>query len=123
MHLVEERQGPSNHAPPVRCPSCRKLAPVLVFDSPAAGMVCAGCHRRFIGLRQEAVLVPKHRRTELVTTTTPLRCAHCQEFAFVFVDARPMGLFCQHCHERMTPWGEEPGAGHTNPPTLRRTRT
>jgi ribosomal protein S27E len=112
MHLLEERQGSPKHARPVRCPQCRKFVPVLVFDSPAVGMVCVSCHRSFMELRTEAALVPKHRRTEIVTTMVPLRCAHCQELALVFVDAHPSGRLCQHCHERATSVSEEPKGMH-----------
>ena len=119
MHLMDERQDPPKHAPPVRCPHCQKPAPVLFFDSAAVGMVCAGCHRRFMDLRKAAALVPRHRRAQLLITTKPVRCAQCRDLALVLVDAQPTGLLCQHCHERATPVYEEPSEGVRIPPASR----
>jgi ribosomal protein S27E len=113
MHLLDERQDSLIHARPMRCPYCRKFVRVLVFDSPAVGMICAGCHRRFTDLRKAAALVPRHLRAQEVITANPVRCAQCRDLALVFVDTDPTGLLCQHCHERVTLLWEAPIAGVT----------
>ncbi len=40
---------------PIWCPRCGDPAQVLLFDSPAHGMVCRRCHAGLMALRQEAV--------------------------------------------------------------------
>ncbi len=120
MHLVEERQDPLIHARPVRCLHCQNQAPVLVFDSPAVGMVCAGCHRRFMDLRKEAALVPRPLRAHVLITTQPARCAHCHDLAFVLVDTYAAGLLCPQCHGGLTPVSEEPSGGVRRSPGITR---
>jgi ribosomal protein S27E len=107
MHLVEEREDPPKHARPVRCPHCRNPAPVLLFDSPAVGMVCAGCHRRFMDLRKEAALVPRHLRAHVLVTPQPVPCGRCRGLTLVLVEAYAAGLLCPDCHGGMAPVYEE----------------
>ncbi|HXF93911.1 MAG TPA: hypothetical protein VNK46_14255 [Nitrospiraceae bacterium] len=49
------RGAVSGRTRPVRCPRCRRLAPVLLFDSETTGMVCRRCHEQLMDSRGKAV--------------------------------------------------------------------
>jgi len=122
MHLGEERQDPAKHAEAVCCPWCRKAAAILLFDSRAVGMVCTSCHRRFMDLRKEAALVPRHLRAHVVITTRPARCAQCHELACVLVESYGAGLLCRQCHGGIMPVSEESSDGVPPAPASRSAR-
>lgn len=119
MNQVIERHNQPEHARPVRCLYCRKLVPVLVFDSPAVGMICAGCHRRLTDLRKEAAYLPRHLRAQLSVTSKPVQCDRCQCLALVFANSHVMGILCRHCHESLRSANEEPVGDAREPPVSR----
>jgi hypothetical protein len=45
----------AGHSPHIQCLRCTEYAPVLLFDSLPAGIVCRRCHERLITLRREVL--------------------------------------------------------------------
>jgi transposase-like protein len=100
----------ARHAKPVRCPRCRKSSLVLLFDSPAQGMVCPHCHEKLIALRKQASVLAGDRgvatphRQQKTSTTCP-RCGGSTEV--LLFDSPLAGMVCRGCHGELVYFRQE----------------
>jgi DNA-directed RNA polymerase subunit RPC12/RpoP len=78
---LDESYETTRHAKPVRCPRCRRSSLVLLFDSPAQGMVCPYCHEKLIALRKLASRLTGDRGVETPDTRRKKQatCSRCGE--------------------------------------------
>ena len=108
--MLDDSYEAARHAKPVRCPRCRKFSLVLLFDSPAQGMVCPHCHEKLIGVRKHAsglagdrsVATPDTRRKK------PAICPRCGKVAQVLLFDSPWaGMVCHGCHDDLVRFRRE----------------
>lgn len=98
------------HAKPVRCPRCRKSSLVLLFDSPAQGMVCPHCHEKLIALRMQASVLAGDRgvATPHTQQKTPATCPRCGGSTEVLLFDTPLaGMVCHGCHDDLVHFRRE----------------
>ena len=98
----DESYETTRHAKPVRCPRCRRSSLVLMFDSPARGMVCPHCHEKLIALRKRASLPPGDRNVALPDAPKGkrARCPRCGDTTQgLLFDSSPAGMVCNQCHD------------------------
>lgn len=107
---LDESYETTRHAKPVRCPRCLKSSLVLMFDSPARGMVCPHCHEKLIALRRHTSMLTVHGSvaTPGMRETNPAICPRCGEAAQVLLFDSPLaGMVCHRCHVDLIHYREE----------------
>lgn len=100
----------ARHAKPVRCPRCHKSCLVLMFDSPARGMVCPHCHEKLIALRKRASGPAGSRSLPPVAARNKRAalCPRCGETAHVLLfDSSLAGMVCHGCHNELVHFRQE----------------
>jgi len=107
---MDETYETARHAKPVRCPRCRKSSLVLMFDSPARGMVCPHCHDKLIALRRHASELTIKRSVSMPRAgkKKPALCPRCGIPAQVLLfDSPQAGMVCPGCHDDLTRFRQE----------------
>ncbi|MCP9473379.1 MAG: hypothetical protein NNA30_11655 [Nitrospira sp.] len=109
--LLDESCETARHAKPVRCPRCRKSSLVLIFDSPARGMVCPHCHEKLIMLRKRDVGLAGGRTLPPGTARNTKRVASCprcgQAAPLLLFDSPQAGMVCHGCHGDLVRFRQE----------------
>jgi len=99
---LDESYEIARRVKPVRCPRCRKSSLVLMFDSPARGMVCPHCHEKLIALRNHVSVLAGDRgvATAGIRKKKSTTCPRCRETAHVLQFDSPLaGMVCNECHD------------------------
>ena len=107
---LDESYETTRHAKPVRCPRCRRSSLVLLFDSPAQGMVCLRCHETLIGLRKHVSALAGDRSVAAPYTQEkkPPTCPRCGEATLVLLFDSPLaGMICGGCHGDLVRFRQE----------------
>lgn len=106
----DESYETARHARPVRCPRCKKSSLMLIFDSPAQGMVCPHCHEKLIALRKRASGPAGCRSPQPATARNKKAdlCPRCGEAAHVqLFDSIQAGMVCHGCHDELVRFRQE----------------
>ena len=99
----EEFSETAPHAKPAQCPRCRASCLVLLFDSPAEGMVCPHCHEKLVVFRKDAV-VPARNHNKRNRAVCP-RCGNTTNI--LMFDSPLAGMVCTDCHEALAYFRQE----------------
>lgn len=109
----DESYATARHAKPVRCPRCRRSSLILLFDSPAEGMVCPHCHEKLTALRKDAVILARELGVAAGRNNRRKRasCPRCGAAADILMfDSPSTGMVCGSCHGDLVYFRQEVAA-------------